>query len=99
MLSIALKSPNELLRDVANRAKARRLSQNLTQEGLAARADVSLGTLKLFEKEGKASFATIVRIAFALDAVSEFESLFPPFTYIHIEDVANPSVRQRGRRK
>jgi transcriptional regulator with XRE-family HTH domain len=41
MMSIELKTPRDVQREVAGRFKARRLAMNLTQEGLAARAGVS----------------------------------------------------------
>ncbi len=87
------------MRGVARRAKGIRLAQNLTQEGLALRAGISLGTLKLFEATGKASFETVVKIAFALGAEAELETLFPPQAIASIEDVIAPVPRQRGRRK
>lgn len=99
MISPALYSPNEVLRSVAKRARTRRLSQNLTQDGLAARAGVSLGTLKLFERTGKASFETVLKIAFALGAEKEFDLLFPDQEITRIEDVIEPTPRQRGTRK
>ena len=98
MLSINLKSPAELMQDLAHKARARRLAANLTQEGLAARADVSLGTLKLFEREGKASLETVLRLAFVLEAAAEFDRLFPAATVTRIEDVPDKPARQRGRR-
>jgi transcriptional regulator with XRE-family HTH domain len=98
MLSINLKSPTEVMRELARKAKARRLAANLTQEGLAHRADVSLGTLKLFEREGKASLETVLRIAFVLDAAPEFDFLFPAAKVMSIVDVQDKRARQRGRR-
>jgi transcriptional regulator with XRE-family HTH domain len=44
-----LKLPRDNMKDIEDRAKARRLSLNLTQEGLATRSGVNLGTLKQFE--------------------------------------------------
>nr|WP_200877162.1 MULTISPECIES: helix-turn-helix transcriptional regulator [Devosia] len=84
---------------LAHRARQLRLSKNLTQEGLATRAGVSLGTLKLFERTGKAGFETVVKIAYALEAEREFEALFPPSQITRIEDVVEKAPRKRGRRK
>jgi transcriptional regulator with XRE-family HTH domain len=98
MLPIILNSPSEAMRSVALRAKRARLEQNLTQEGLASRAGVSLGTLKNFETAGKASFETIVKIAFALGAEAEIETLFPSRPITSIDDVIEAAPRKRGRR-
>lgn len=99
MISIILASPSDIVGAMAQRAKALRLSQNLSQEGLASRAGVSLGTLKLFERSGKASLETVLRIAFALGAEQEFGELFPPQPISRIEDVIEVAPRKRGRRK
>jgi transcriptional regulator with XRE-family HTH domain len=99
MLAINLSSPGDIITAVGRRAKSLRLLQNLTQEGLAARAAVSLGTLRLFERSGKASLETVIKIAFALGAEQEFEALFPPQQVVRIEDVVEKPPRRRGRRK
>jgi transcriptional regulator with XRE-family HTH domain len=100
-MDIALKitSPQEVLAGIADRAKRRRLEANLTQQGLAARAQVSLGTLKLFERSGKASLEFLVAIAFALGAENEFENVFPHRPRKSIEDVIAKPPRLRGRRR
>ncbi len=94
-----LTSPVEVKQRLRARVRQRRLDANLTQEGLATRANVSFGTLKHFEKTGDASIKTLVAIAFALSAESEFDALFPPTPYKTIEDVIERKPRQRGRRK
>lgn len=99
MISIILSSPTDMMATLAHRARTLRLSQNLTQEGLAWRAGVSLGTLKLFERSGKASLETVLRIAFALGAEREFGELFPPQPIMRIDDVIEAAPRKRGRRK
>lgn len=98
MLTVAFLSPNETMQQLALRAKRRRLDANLSQAGLAERAGVSLGTLKQFERTGKASLGVVVRVAFALGAEREFDSLFPPSAPRSIEDVVARPRRQRGRR-
>jgi transcriptional regulator with XRE-family HTH domain len=98
-LSLNLKSPQEVCKGIADRAKYRRLEANLTQSGLAARAQVSLGTLKQFERTGKSSVEFLIAIAFALGAEQEFENLFPSSPRKSIEDVISKPLRLRGRRK
>ena len=99
VLSTKLSSPQDVLVGLAARAKRRRLDANLTQEGLAQRAQVSLGTLKLFERTGKASSEFIVRLAFALNAEEQFDHLFPPEAPKSIDDIIAKPQRLRGRRK
>jgi transcriptional regulator with XRE-family HTH domain len=98
MLSLKLSSPNEVLLRLAERARRRRLDANLTQQQLADRAQISLGTLKLFERTGRASVEFVVRLAFVLNAEKEFDSLFPPQEPRSIDDVIAKSPRRRARR-
>jgi transcriptional regulator with XRE-family HTH domain len=98
-LSLKLSSPSDVSIGLANRVRRRRLEADLTQEGLAARAQVSLGTLKLFERTGKSSVEFLILIAFALGAEKEFDHLFPEKSTRSIEDVLSRQTRIRGRRK
>ncbi len=85
---------------LARRARERRLDLDLTQQGLADRAGVSLGSLKRFERTGRASLESAVRIAVVVGAVAELETWFgaPEFRTLD-EALARPRQRQRGRRR
>ena len=48
------------MQEIAERAKFRRLEQNLTQEGLALRSGVSLGSIKRFERSGEISLKSLM---------------------------------------
>lgn len=98
-LPLKLASPFEIKEGLRRRAKQRRLENNLTQEGLSRRANVSLGTLKHFEKTGDASIEFLLAIAFALGAEREFDELFPSRPYKTIDDIVEKRQRLRGRRK
>ena len=63
MLNDYLKSPRDVRLELAGRAKAERLRQNLTQEALAHAAGISLSTLRRFEKTGDIALASFVEIA------------------------------------
>ena len=82
------------------RAKRRRLELGLTQQGLAVRSAVSLGTSKLFERTGRASLETAVKLAFAfvLGGEAEFGLLFPGLPRKSIDDVLHRPTPQSGRR-
>lgn len=75
-MSFALKSPQEVMQDIAARAKAKRLEQKLTQQGLSIRSGVSLGTIKHFERFGEISLKSLIDIALALGCLNDFEDLF-----------------------
>lgn len=96
-MALKLTTPFEVKQRLRNRARERRLSDNLSQAGLSARAGVSLGTLKRFERTGDISVESLIALAFALNAETEFESLFPKREYRSIEDVIAKPARKRGR--
>lgn len=99
-MSFNLKTPQEILRQVAERMKTKRLQMNLTQQGLALRANVSLGTLKHFEKTGKVSFETLLAVAMALGCLEDFDDLLKNVERpINLFDEKEPKKRMRGRVK
>jgi transcriptional regulator with XRE-family HTH domain len=75
MLAIEMKLPEEVRRDIASRFKDRRLTLNLTQKDLAARAGVSWASLKRFEREGLVSLESLLKIALVLDCLGDFDKL------------------------
>jgi transcriptional regulator with XRE-family HTH domain len=93
-------SPLDICRAVSERARAARLAADLTQEGLAQRSGVSLGTLKRFESSGAASLEVVVRIALALRMEGGFERVFQAPRFSSMDEViASPKKRQRGTKK
>ena len=79
MLSI-MSSPQEIGKHIAKQAQAKRLSLNLSQETLAERSGVSWGTLKKFERSGKISLESLLKLALALGCLQDFDSLFKSIT-------------------
>lgn len=99
MLADTFSSPADICRAVASRMRDRRLAANLTQEGLAHQAGVSLGSLKRFEREGAASFELIVRIAIVLRMEDDFDALFRPQTFASLDDAIRSARRRRRARQ
>lgn len=79
-MSIMLKTPNEVMLEMALKAKAARLKCNLSQNGVAERSGVSLGSLKRFEKTGQISLESLLKIALSLNCLKDFENIFTPAT-------------------
>lgn len=98
-MAFNMSSPVEVIRGLADRMKRRRIEYALTQRELAARSNVSYGSLRLFEETGKISLESLVKIAFALEVEAEFELLFPGRPPQNIDDVVDRPLRQRVRRK
>jgi hypothetical protein len=100
ILALNKHAPAGVALEIAERVRARRLEANLAQEGLAARAGVSLGSLKRFERTGEISLERLIRIALALDASEGFEHLFAPKESRTLDEIiATPPARRRGRRR
>lgn len=86
---------------LAKRLRNARLAANLTQQGLAERAGVSLGSLKRFEREGEVSLKNLVKLAFALRLEGDFEKIFQPREEASLDTLLEQTLsktRQRGRR-
>jgi len=76
-----MKLPQEEMEAIARRAKSLRLSDKLTQDVLAERSGVSLGSIKRFERTGKISLESLLKIAFILDSMEGFGKVFIPKNY------------------
>ncbi len=81
-----------------------RLDLGFTQAGLAAKAEVSLSTLRKFEREGAISLTSYLKLLKALGALVDTVRVREPGqddNFNTIEDVlaeAEPPTRRRGRR-
>lgn len=93
-------NPNDVAMQIASRVKARRLELDLTQEGLAARAGVKFATYRRFEQIGEISLKGLLQIGFALNALSDFDSLFAQKQYQSLDDVLieQSVIRKRGKK-
>ena len=78
MLSINIQTPETVMEIVRDKFKTRRLSLKLTQEGLAKRSGVSLGSLKRFEKSAEISLRSLLKIALVLKCLDDFTTIAEP---------------------
>lgn len=56
--------------------KKQRKMKKLSQQALAKRSGVSLGSIKRFERSGEISFSSLLRIAHVLGQLENFVSIF-----------------------
>jgi len=100
ILSFDTISPKAKANALAERVKTRRLEMNLTQEGLSVRSGLPLATYRRFERTGKISLDGLLRIAYALDALNDFDLLFESRKYASMDEAleANHKNRKRGKR-
>jgi transcriptional regulator with XRE-family HTH domain len=94
-----LTTSSELISAVAARVREARLAADLTQAGLAARAGVSLGSIRRFETTGQIALESLARLAIALRRERDFEALFVPPPIASLDALISPApTRRRGRR-
>ncbi|MBM3857269.1 MAG: helix-turn-helix transcriptional regulator [Verrucomicrobia bacterium] len=92
-----LKTPQQILKNIASRIRFLRLERGWSQQELATRAAIRLATYQLFERTGKISLERLYRIAIALQRGKEFEELFKPLPIRSITELIPKPQRQRGK--
>ena len=81
------KTPNEMAKSLADKIKEHRKKLKISQEVLAQKSGVSLGSIKRFETKYEISLQSFIKIAIALDLDNDFESLFTAKTYTTIDEI------------
>lgn len=97
MITFEEKTQGEVSAELAQRLRARRKEQGLSQAELAARSGVSLGSLKRFELQHEISLTSLVKLAIALGYQGDFDSLFARRSYGSIEEVIADARIEFGR--
>ena len=100
MTDIDLIAPPDVMQRTAQRAKALRLAQNITQQELADKVGIAVGTVKRFEKSGEIQFNHLLCIALVLGRLDDFKTLFAPDDVpASLYEFKAAKVRQRARKK
>jgi transcriptional regulator with XRE-family HTH domain len=73
-----LKTPDELLRELGEAIRARRIGRGWSQQEAATRAGMGLATWKRMEANGPSLVANLINAAFALGCEDGIGQLFPP---------------------
>jgi transcriptional regulator with XRE-family HTH domain len=98
MVDFALALPEEVCQEIGRRVRARRLTLNISVDELAQRVGISNNTLGNFERTGRCTLETFVRILEALNALPDLASVLVTQAR-SIEDMrqqAAVSTRQRA---
>lgn len=96
--------PQEVAGYIAKNVKEKRLSLNLTQKNLSDRSGVSFGVIKKFERTGKISLESLLKIALILGSLEEFTQLFKsskPDKLLSLDEIIKSKtrkIRKRGRK-
>ena len=72
------KLPSDILTSTAQHVATIRKERGWTQQELADTSGVSFGSVKRFERLGKISFESLLKIAEALNRLEEFETILLP---------------------
>ena len=90
MLSFLPKNPNDIMGELKTKFKIRRKSLKLSQIELSKKADVSLGSLKRFEQSGQISLESLLKVAFVLECLGDFDRVCErKEKFENIEEVIN----------
>jgi transcriptional regulator with XRE-family HTH domain len=101
MPDFSLAMPNEICAELGARARARRVLLNVSVDELAERIGVSSRTLGNFERTGKCTLETFVRILETLNATVDLQSVLVTQTQTidEMRAKAATATRQRAYRK
>jgi len=96
---LSSKTSFQVAMDMAGRVRALRLQRQWTRRTLALRSGVSLGSLERFERTGKISLQSLLKISHALASLHEFDALLqsPPAESIEELEHRQHPRRKRGR--
>lgn len=72
-----LKLPVELLSDLGEAIRARRIALDYSQQEAARRAGIGVRTLRRMETEGQGTIDSLINVAIALRCEDKFSDLFP----------------------
>ena len=89
MINLYQKTWKEINNEVASNVQKLRKRKKISQKELAERSGVSLGSIKRFEQTGEISLQSLTKIAIALRAEDELESLFTSANFESIEEILN----------
>ena len=89
MISLYQKTWKEVNNEVASNVQKLRKRKKISQKELSERSGVSLGSIKRFEQTGEISLQSLTKIAIALRAEDELESLFTSANFESIEEILN----------
>ena len=99
MISLYQKTWKEINNEVASNVQKLRKRKKISQKELAERSGVSLGSIKRFEQTGEISLQSLTKIAIALRAEDELESLFTSANFESIEEILNGQSYYQKRQK
>jgi len=96
--AIINKSPDSILKKIAERVKDKRLGLNLTQKAFSKRAGVGYDAYRTFEKSGEITLRNLVLCAIVLDESDAFAELFTVRNYQSIDELLKTQSEKKRKR-
>jgi transcriptional regulator with XRE-family HTH domain len=96
-----LSTPEEVARELSQKAQRLRLARKWKQSTLAERSGVTLASLRRFERTGQVSLKNLLRLSFALGRLGDFDNVLhqpEAGSIAELESLAAPSGPKRGTR-
>lgn len=95
--NFTLDNADDIMMQVAENFRKRRVEKNITRQRMAALSGVPLSTLARFEQKGLIAFESLIKLAMALGYTSEIKELFgsPKFNTMEELDL----IRQKSKDK
>ena len=75
MLSFLPQNPTTVQEELKNKFRDKRKELKITQNQLSLKSDVSLGSIKRFERSGQISLESFLKIAFILECLDDFKGI------------------------
>ena len=94
-----LKTNPEMVVELVMRCREIRLSQNFTQQEMAARAGLSLRTYRRFEQEGQISLERFVAVVHALNRMGDLEEILLPPPVRDLKELDSVTPKRKRARK
>ena len=96
-MNLTLMTDEEILKEIALRAKKTRVSYDLRQIDLSERSAVPLSSIRVFERSGKISFVYLVKVLRALSCIEALDALFQPSEIEDLKSALKESEHSRQR--
>jgi len=100
-MDLIFSKPDEVVQLLCERLRKERLSRQMTQADVAARAGIGVNTVSNLEAGRNVGFENVIRVATVLGRLKEMEALFKP-QLDSLDDMfryENSASRQRVKKK
>ena len=100
-MDLSISKPSEIVKLLCERLRKERLSRQMTQAEVAARAGIGVNTVSNLEAGRNVGFESVIRMATVLGRLKELEELFKP-RLDSLDDMLryeNSAKRQRIKKK